>query len=228
LRTQAPVVDEEHAVAAETASDTVDRDIAAVDFWFDPACPWTWITSRWLVVAAEERDFAVTWRPYSLKFKNGDGVPEQYRESVEESHRALRVIARLAAEAGNDAVDAFYTERGHRFFGGDGTFPDLAEVLEAAGLDPAFAASADDPAYDAAIQASMDHAHALAGDSNGSPILAVRGTGRGFFGPVLTAVPDTKASAQLWDALETLFTIPEVHELKRDRAVPPTFPARAA
>ena len=215
-------------MADPTAPDTVDREVSAVDFWFDPACPWTWVTSRWLVVAAEERDFTITWRPYSLKIKNGDGVPEQYRENVEQSHRALRVIARLAAEVGNDAVDAFYTERGHRFFDGDGTFPDLAEVLEAAGLDPAYAAAADDVAYDAAIQASMDHAHALAGDSNGSPILSIRGTGRGFFGPLLTAVPDTKASTQLWDALETLFEIPELHELKRDRAVPPTFPPRAA
>jgi hypothetical protein len=99
-------------------------------------------------------------------------------------------------------------------------------VLEAAGLDPAFAATADDPAYDAAIRASMDHAHGLAGESGGSPILSIRGTGRGFFGPVLTAVPDPKASGQLWDALEVLFEIPEVHELKRDRAVTPTFPPR--
>jgi hypothetical protein len=99
-------------------------------------------------------------------------------------------------------------------------------VLQAAGLDPALAAAADDPDHDAAILAAMDEAHALAGPGVGSPILAFVGADRGFFGPVLTAVPQGEAVGQLWDHYVGLAAIPELHELKRDRTVDPAFPAR--
>lgn len=196
-----------------------------VRFYFDPVCPWTWVTSRWLVEAAEQRDLTVTWLPYSLLIKNGDDVPEEYRSQVEVGHRALRVIVALGAAEGNAAVHAFYTELGHRLHGDDGD-PALDATLTAAGLDASYASAADDERHDAAIEASMDDAHGLAGTGSGSPIIALAGTGRGFFGPVLTAVPSGDTAGVLWDHVAALSAIPEMHELKRDRAVEPTHPPR--
>jgi len=197
--------------------------VTPVDFFFDPGCPWTWVTSRWLVEAATERDLTIHWRPYSLKVKHGDDRAEKHREREEASHRALRVIVALDEALGNDAVGAFYTERGYRVFGGEGA-EDLAGVLVAAGLDPAFAEAAEDTAHDPAIEASMEEAHQLAGDGSGSPIISIEGTGRGYFGPVLTAVPADAGA--LWDLVVGLTSIPELHELKRDRPTGPSLPPR--
>lgn len=198
----------------------------AVTFFFDPACPWTWVTSRWLVAAADQRDLTVTWRPYSLAVQNGDEIPEQFRESVEAGHRALRVVAALDRDVDNAAVGRFYAERGHRSFTDGEDLPDPAEVLVAAGLDASHAEAADDEALDTVIDASMADAHRLAGSGSGSPILALDGVDRAFFGPVLTAVPNGDGSGDLWDHLTALWGVAEFHELKRDRADEPTFPPR--
>ncbi len=198
----------------------------AVTFFFDPACPWTWVTSRWLVAAADQRDLTVTWRPYSLKVKNGDDVPEQLRSGVEASHRALRVVAALDRDVDNAAVGRFYAERGHRAFTDGQDLPDLADTLTAAGLDAVHADAADDEGLDAVIDASMADAHRLAGSGSGSPILAVDGSDRAFFGPVLTALPGGDGPGRLWDHLQGLWAVPEFHELKRDRADGPSFPPR--
>jgi len=194
-----------------------------VDFFFDPGCPWTWLTSRWLVEASAQRDLAITWRPYSLKMKNGDEIPKERRATVEASHEALRVVVALDASVGNDAAGRFYAERGYRAFGGEGA-DDVAGTLTAAGLDPAFATAAHDESHDAVIVTSMKEAHRLAGDGSGSPILSLGGSDRGYFGPVLTALPAD--SGHLWDMVSGLTSIPEVHELKRDRETGPSRPAR--
>jgi len=181
------------------------------------------VTSRWLVEAATARDLTIGWRPYSLKVKHGDDRAEKHSKRDVASHRALRVIVALDEALGNDAVAAFYTERGYRAFGGEGA-DDLAGILVAAGLDPAHAEAADDTAHDPSIDASMDEAHRLAGDSSGSPIISIQGTGRGYFGPVLTAVPADAGA--LWDLVAGLTAIPELHEIKRDRQTGPSFPPR--
>jgi len=194
-----------------------------VDFFFDPGCPWTWLTSRWLVEASAQRDLAITWRPYSLKMKNGDEIPKERRATVEASHEALRVVVALDASVGNDAAGRFYAERGYRAFGGEGA-DDVAGTLTAAGLDPAFATAAHEESHDGVIETSMKEAHRLAGDGSGSPILSLGGSDRGYFGPVLTALPAD--SGHLWDMVSGLTSIPEVHELKRDRETGPSRPAR--
>jgi 2-hydroxychromene-2-carboxylate isomerase len=198
----------------------------AVTFFFDPACPWTWVTSRWLVAAVDQRDLTVTWRPYSLLVKNGDDMDDEKRTRFEAGHRALRVVVALDRDAGNNAAGAFYAERGHRAFTDGQDSPDLAATLTAAGLDAAHAGAADDEGLDAVIESSMDDAHRLAGAGSGSPILSVDGVDRAYFGPVLTAVPDGDGPGRLWDHLRGLWTVPEFHEFKRDRADGPTSPAR--
>ncbi len=194
-----------------------------VDFFFDPGCAWTWLTSRWLVAAADERDLAITWRPYSLKMMNGDDVSDRRRAAHEASHAALRVIVALDASAGNDAAGRFYAERGYRAFGGEGA-DDVAATLMAAGLDPDFAAAAHDESHDGVIETSMKEAHRLAGDGSGSPVLSLEGADRGYFGPVITALPAD--AGHLWDMVSGLSAIPEVRELKRHREPGPSLPTR--
>jgi 2-hydroxychromene-2-carboxylate isomerase len=198
----------------------------AVTFYFDPVCPWAWVTSRWLVAAAGERDLTITWRPFSLLMHNGENIPTEHRPKLEGSHRALRVVVALGRNVNQEAVGAFYTELGHRHFTDGQETPDPAATLDAAGLDPDLAPAATDEALDANITAAMDDAHRLAGSGSGSPILAVAGADRGFFGPVLTAVPEGDDVGRLWDYVAGLSAIASFHELKRDRDDGPTFPAR--
>jgi hypothetical protein len=180
------------------------------------------VTSRWLVAAAAARGFGIEWKPNSLLLKNGDESTDEHREEHEAGHLALRVIARLRDDVGNDAAGRFYAERGYQQFADGEADPESAKVLSAIGVDPAFADAEDDASLDAAIARSMDEAHAAAGSSAGSPILAF--DDRGYFGPVLTEVPDDPGA--LWDLIAGLSTIPEVHELKRDRENGPTSPPR--
>lgn len=193
-----------------------------VEFFFDPACPWTWITSRWLVEVADERDLQITWRPWSLEIQRGDDAPGPRQLHFHQSHRALRVMALLDAREGNDAVGRFYGQRGDHCFERE-VIPDLEPVLEAAGLDPAFAAAADDPTLDDGIETAMAQARELAGDI-GSPTIRLVERDIAFFGPVLTAMPDRDDALRLWDAYVAITAIPEFHELKRERRSGPVTP----
>lgn len=198
----------------------------AVTLFFDPVCPWTWVTSRWLVTAGRERDLTITWRPFSLLVHNGENLPAEHRPKLEAGHRALRVVAALGRDVNQEAVGAFYTELGHRRFTDGQETPDPAATLNAAGLDPDLASAATDEALDADITAAMGDAYRLAGSGSGSPILAVAGADRGFFGPVLTTVPEGDDVGRLWDHVAGLSAIASFHELKRDRDDRPTFPPR--
>lgn len=191
-----------------------------VAFHFDPACPWTWVTSRWLTAVAEAEGFEVDWRPFSLKLHTGD-APDEHAHLLEASHRALRIVTKLREDHGAAAVAAFYTERGRRAFGEGDTDPDLADVLEAAGLDRSYAAAADDESLDDIIRKHLDDAHSAVDGTSGSPTLVVGD--KGFFGPVLTAVPEDPSA--LWHGLMSVWNIPELSELKRGRPDEPTFPA---
>ncbi|MBA2624516.1 MAG: DsbA family protein [Acidimicrobiia bacterium] len=203
-----------------------------LDFWFDPACPWTWATSRWLVEVTGARGHEVTWRPYSLPVKNGvldgtapEGMPDHIVEAAKGDHRALRVVAAVRREdpAG---VGPLYTELGRRFHH-DGVVPsedDLAAMLTAVGLDPALAVAADDASLDADLRASMAEATDLVGDDVGVPILAV--DGQAVFGPILAPAPTGDAALRLFDAVVATLTEPGFFELKRARTRGPALPER--
>lgn len=209
----------------------------ALDFWFDPGCPWTWITSRWAVDVAEQRGMDIRWRLFSLGIKNGllgdeapEGVPEPIVRGVRFSHRALRVLeaVRQQDEAG---VGPLYAELGRRIHHDEQVDFDLAEALTATGLDPSLAAAADDESYDAAVESSMQEGLALVGDDVGVPILGFEaddGGAVGFFGPIVSPAPTGKDALRLYDAVEAAATLPGFYELKRTRDVGPIMPAASA
>jgi 2-hydroxychromene-2-carboxylate isomerase len=197
-----------------------------IDFWFDPACPWCWRTSRWLLDVAPQRSLDIRWHSISLLEKNGgaENIPAQYRARVQATHRMLRVVERLLCTegAGNDAVGRFYTEVGAQIHHDEvpAEQVDLGRVLEAIGFDPAIAAAADDESLDDAIRASMEKGLRLSGRDVGTPILSI--DGGAFFGPVLDPVPSGAEALRVFDAVAALATAPEFWELKRSRSGPPS------
>lgn len=199
----------------------------SVDLFFDPGCPFTWVTSRWLIKASQQRNFTINARPFSLKIKNRDGVGSPYELVMKLSHEALRVFVAVDQELGNEKAFAFYSERGYQYFPNelDSPGPDLTKVLKAVSIDQKFAEYATDESLDEIIRTSTERAAALAGTGVGSPIISLPGTERGFFGPVLDDVPKGEAAGTLWDHVNGLLQVPELSELKRDRtgelAAPP-------
>lgn len=194
-----------------------------VEMWFDPSCPWTWLTSRWLVDVADARGLDVGWHVMSLGILNeGQDVPEQYREAMAQSRRALRVL--VAAERGDDgAVGRLYTELGTRAHdGGRGLTADVvSEAVAAAGLDAGLADAQDDESLDAAVRDSHQAGQDAVGDSVGSPVVSV--DGRAFFGPVMTPVARGQEGLDLFDGLRLLARTSAFSELKRARNGPPSL-----
>ena len=188
-----------------------------VTFWFDPSCPFTWSTSRWLRDAAAERGEPVRWRLMSLAVLNADkDVPEQFVEGMRLSRLASRV---LAAAGDNAAVDALYTALGTRLHeqGGESISKEMvAAAVEDAGLPATLMDSYDDESLDAAVEASHEEGQRRVGDEAGSPVVAF-GDGPGWFGPIVTEPPTGADSARLYEAMTLLSAVPQFAELKRAR-----------
>jgi predicted DsbA family dithiol-disulfide isomerase len=191
-----------------------------IDAWFDPVCPWTWATSRWLVGCATARGVEVRWHPYSLTFRHDSPVGPAVR--------ALRVVAAVRAQD-ELAVGPLYTELGRRIHhDGEEADDDLGGALAAVGLEPELATAVDDESWDDTIRTSMAEAKALVGDDVATPIAAIDdGDGpRGASGPILTAMPTGDEALQLFDAWVAMLRIPGFAELKRSRSGPPPHPER--
>jgi protein-disulfide isomerase-like protein with CxxC motif len=214
-------------------SDTV-KSPAPVDFWFDPLCAWTWMTSRWLREAARSRDLDIRWHVMSLAILNEDRldqIPEQFHDLVgPKGLRPVRVIVAAQQRHDADAIDRLYTELGARFHkegqGPDPTLEAIEAALTAAGLPADLIRYADTDTCDAEVRASHERSQAAVGEESGSPVIAVPdGTGglRGFSGPVLTSIPKGAEAARLWDALLLAASVPAFAELKRARSGGPVF-----
>jgi hypothetical protein len=189
-----------------------------VTFYFDPSCPFTWQTSRWLCEVTEPRGHTIAYRLMSLAILNeGKTIPDQYREQVDASMRPVRVMFATLQQHGNDAVGTLYREFGSRFFDGASIDDALAGALKAASLPAGLADAATDESLDAPIHASHDEGQRRVGEEAGSPITCV-GDGPGFFGPVVVPVPEGEAAEKLYDAVRLLSAVPEFSELKRARA----------
>ncbi|SCL15191.1 Predicted dithiol-disulfide isomerase, DsbA family [Micromonospora nigra] len=189
-----------------------------VTFFFDPSCPWSWRTSRWLVAVADARGLRIEWRAFSLCILSGGDFPPEYAEGLAGSERALRLVEALRAEGRHDDAGHFYTSLGASTHDeGNPLSPKLVDTaVEAAGLVDA-AAALDDPRWDEAVRESHALAYASAGPDIGSPVLMVPGVDRGVHGPILTEVPDTDDALTLWDSLLPLLRLGTFHELKRGR-----------
>ncbi|MGC5033351.1 DsbA family protein [Micromonospora sp. DT229] len=187
-------------------------------FFFDPACPWTWRSSRWLVAVAETRGLSIEWRAFSLSILSGGNIPPEYADAVAASGRALRLVEALRAEGRHADAGRFYTELGTRTHdAGNPPSGKLVEsAVEAAGLDDMVAAL-DDERWDEAVHASHAEAYASAGPDIGSPVLMVPGADRGIHGPILTEVPGTEDALTIWDNMLPLMRMPSFHEIKRGR-----------
>ena len=199
-----------------------------VVFWFDPVCPFAWLTSRWVRLVQAQRDQVVEWRFISLRLLNADvdygaRFPAGYEDGHTAGLRMLRVCARARDQHGPDAVARLYPALSTRVFDVEPDAYDptdldalVAAALTEAGLPAALAEALDDTALDAVVQAETDEALALTGRDVGTPILHVAPPeGTAFFGPVISRLPSPEEAGRLWDHVVGLATFPGFAELKR-------------
>jgi 2-hydroxychromene-2-carboxylate isomerase len=195
---------------------TDTRDTA--DFWFDPLCPFAWITSRWVLEVEQVRDVQVRWRVMSLYFLNKDrDISDDYRGLTERGLPIGRVLMATEKHAGADALLPLYTALGTRIHNEKQDVDrDLAvAALAEAGLPADLIDAWDDASYDDALEASHNEAIERVGDDVGTPTIAINGSA--FFGPVLSQIPRGEDAGRLWDGAVAVASFPYFYELKRSR-----------
>ena len=211
---------------------------ADLDFFFDPVCPWAWITSRWVTNVAEQRDYEVDWRFISLWIVNEETTKEwytpEYRMGHYRGHQGLRIADAIRAGGGGaDEVGRWYTTLGtalHVESRREDAAADidafLTELLEANGFDETLAEAANDESHDDHIRADTELALTRTGRDVGTPILTFHPGAEkeaSFFGPVISKAPTGDEALVLWDAVETLATMSGMAELKRSNRAAPDF-----
>ena len=194
------------------------------DFWFDPLCPWAWITSRWMLEVEQVRDVKTTWHVMSLALLNeGRELSEDYRKKLEQAIGPVRVVTAAAARHGQDCVLPVYTAIGERFHNKqeprdlDTVRAALAEV----GLPEDLVETAGSTEFDAALRASHEDGIGRVGLEVGTPIIAIGDVA--LFGPVVTPAPRGEAAGRLWDGMVLVAQTPGFFELKRTRDQEPIF-----
>jgi 2-hydroxychromene-2-carboxylate isomerase len=202
-----------------------------VSFWFDPGCPFCWMTSRWIVDVAGDRDLTIDWQPISLLIKNETPTDSPFYGRLERTRNLLRVSGAVRAAGRADAIGDLYTAFGRRIHIDQDAEFDVADVLDGLGLDPGLAAALEDESYDAVIRTAMEAGLSLTGPDVGTPLIAIdTGEGRmGLFGPVITQFPEHEAGLRLWDGFVAMAATPGFFELKRTRTGAPdvtTIPAQ--
>jgi hypothetical protein len=189
------------------------------DFWFDPACPFAWITSRWILEVEQVRDIEVTWRIMSLAYLNQDkDIPDQYRAFLTTAWQPVRVLMAAEQKYGREVLLPLYTAMGTRIHI-EKQEKDRAMIegaLADAGLDLGLADAMDDSSYDDAIAKSHRLGMDQVGNEVGTPTIAFEGAA--FFGPVLTKAPKGEDAGRLWDGCVIVASFPHFAELKRSRS----------
>lgn len=200
------------------------------EFWFDPVCPWAWMTSRWMLEVEQVRDVQVHWNVMSLSVLNeGRDLPEEYLQLIERAWAPVRVIIAAQLEHGDDVVPALYTAMGNRIHlqqRGDDLADVIVEALDEVGLPASLADVAGTTHVDDALRASHQRGISLVGEDVGTPVIAVPGENgelTGFFGPVITPAPKGEAAGRLWDGVLLVASTPGFYEIKRTRTQGPIF-----
>ncbi|MFD3697707.1 DsbA family protein [Streptomyces sp. NPDC058646] len=213
-------------------TDTQVLEKTPVDFWFDPLCPWAWMTSRWMLEVEKVRDVEVRWHVMSLAVLNEnklDELPERYRELLGPKGWApVRVVIAAQQKHGEEITGKLYTALGTRIHndGHGATREVIAAALDEVGLPAELLAYADSDEYDEVLRASHNDGIDRVGQEVGTPVISVPGAGGdevAFFGPVVTPTPRGEAAARLWDGTLLVASTPGFYEIKRTRTAGPSF-----
>ena len=202
-----------------------EQELTPVDFWFDPLCPWAWITSRWMLEVQQVRPVQVRWHVMSLAVLNEGktDLSERYAELMKQAWGPVRVVIAAEQKFGPDVVGPLYTALGTRFHH-DKAPRDRATIeaaLAEAGLPTDLADAMESTEYDEALRASHAEGIERVGYDVGTPIISMNGTS--IFGPVVTPIPRGEAAAKLWDGINLVTQTDGFFELKRSRTRDPIF-----
>lgn len=196
-----------------------------IEFWFDPSCPWCWITSRWIAdEVVPNRDVEVTWNVLSLTLLNeGRDLDERYAQMMEDARLGAQVSVGVGEVHGQEALGNFYTEVGTLFHPGKrvNERSAIVEALEKLDLDTTLVERAEAGEFDEALRRQLKGATDLVGTDVGVPTISVNGAA--FFGPVVTPTPRGDDALRLYDGAVLMASVPGFYELKRSREKGPSF-----
>lgn len=202
-----------------------EQEPTPVDFWFDPLCPWAWITSRWLLEVAELRPVVPRWHVMSLAMlnENKEGLPERYKESMAKAWGPVRVCIAAEQKLGPGVLGPLYTAIGTRFHHekAERDRATIEAALADAGLPADLADAMDSTDYDEALRASHCDGMDRVGYEVGTPVIAVGDLS--IFGPVVSPIPRGEAAARLWDGVLLIAGTDGFFEMKRSRTRDPIF-----